>query len=516
MCLFCANTILLADSSTLTPLVGNPKVYQDMRKMMEEHLVAHKDPLDESVKLEELRNPTSAVASTAETPYEVVLEKTGPQSWKASTILGKRNFALVKADSKTSSDIQEAYRQFVIHTYGRDKGKAIVRSLFTDDPHETTILLVCSAKIAGLYRVTGNYINRVYVDPDYRGQGAVDVMIEDIEARVLNGERDKKVRYRVIREHRRANQGYNEGALEKFKQDLGVRSIVRVASARSSSSGAADALKILPYEWHDSDLNMGYFIAELSRLLQIENILEQDKSAFVFSEKVTFDNGVGSAYLQSQAAGNAANQYANAANQGIQYSKDIYGNITNSTLPYQNTGLQANNAINSMLPGQYTNSTGGTSTGNGYLTAQPTMNDLTTLMPNYQFGLQQGMGQFNAGINAAGGAVSGNAIQGGQQFAQDYAGNQLQNAFGNFQANRQNVASNLYNASNIGSTGVQTAANAGTGTSSNVSNMLSSIGNANASATMGSANAQAGGLNNISNYAMLYGMMNKTPTIPAG
>ena len=264
-----------------------------MRKMMEEHLVAHKDPLDESVKLEELRNPTSAVASTAETPYEVVLEKTGPQSWKASTILGKRNFALVKADSKTSSDIQEAYRQFVIHTYGRDKGKAIVRSLFTDDPHETTILLVCSAKIAGLYRVTGNYINRVYVDPDYRGQGAVDVMIEDIEARVLNGERDKKVRYRVIREHRRANQGYNEGALEKFKQDLGVRSIVRVASARSSSSGAADALKILPYEWHDSDLNMGYFIAELSRLLQIENILEQDKSAFVFSEKVTFDNGLG-------------------------------------------------------------------------------------------------------------------------------------------------------------------------------------------------------------------------------
>ena len=120
--------------------------------------------------------------------------------------------------------------------------------------------------------------------------------------------------------------------------------------------------------------------------------------------------GVGSAYLQSQAAGNAASQYANAANQGINYSNQVYGNITQSTLPYQNTGLQANNAINSMLPGQYTNSTGGTSTGNGYLTAQPTMNDLTTLMPNYQFGMTQGMGQFNAGINAAGGAVSGNAI----------------------------------------------------------------------------------------------------------
>ena len=130
-------------------------------------------------------------------------------------------------------------------------------------------------------------------------------------------------------------------------------------------------------------------------------------------------------------------------------------------------------------------------------------------MPNYRFGMEQGYGQLNSQINAGGGLISGNAIQGGQQFAQDYAGNQLQNAFNNYQANRQNVASNLYNASNIGSTGIQTAANAGTNTASNVSNTLSSIGNANASATMGSANAYAGGLNSISNYAMLYGMMNK-------
>ena len=215
---------------------------------------------------------------------------------------------------------------------------------------------------------------------------------------------------------------------------------------------------------------------------------------------------LGSAYMQSQAAGNAASQYANAANQGINYSQGIYNDIKGMAQPYQNTGLQANNAINSMLPGQYTNAQGGTSTGNGYLTAQPTMTDLTSLMPNYQFGLTQGLGQFNSQLNAGGGAVSGNAIQGGQQFAQDYAGNQLQNAFNNYQTNRQNVATNLYNASNIGSTGVQTAANAGTGTASNVSNMLSSIGNAQASATMGSANAYANGLSGISNYAMLYGL----------
>jgi hypothetical protein len=220
--------------------------------------------------------------------------------------------------------------------------------------------------------------------------------------------------------------------------------------------------------------------------------------------------------MSSQAAGNAASQYANAANQGINYSQGIYNNIQGMAQPYLNTGTQANYGLNAMLPGQYTNANGNVQQGSGYLTAQPTMNDLTTLMPNYQFGLTQGLGQFNAGINAGGGAVSGNAIQGGQTFAQDYAGNQLQNAFSNYQANRQNVASNIFNANNVGMNALGTVSNAGTGTASNVSNMLSSIGNAQAAGTMGSANAYTNGLSNISNYAMLYGMnkMNAAPTVP--
>lgn len=224
--------------------------------------------------------------------------------------------------------------------------------------------------------------------------------------------------------------------------------------------------------------------------------------------------GVGSAYLQGEAAKKAANQYANAANQGIQFSQGIYNDIQGMTSGQRELGNQANTAIKSMLPGQYQqyDAEGNPTTlaqGSGYLTAQPSMDDLTRLMPNYQFGLKQGMGQLNAQQNMAGGLIGGNAIQGSQQFAQEYAGNQLQNAFNNYQANRQNVASNLYNASNIGSTGVQTTANAGTGTASNVTNMLSSIGNAQASATMGTANAQANALNSVSNYAMLYGMMNR-------
>ena len=221
--------------------------------------------------------------------------------------------------------------------------------------------------------------------------------------------------------------------------------------------------------------------------------------------------GVGSAYMQSEAAKSAASQYANAANQGIQYSQGVYNDIQGMTSGQRSLGNQANTAIKSMLPGQYQqyDAQGNPTTlaqGSGYLTAQPTMNDLTTLMPNYKFGLDQGMGQFNAGLNASGGAVSGNAIQGGQQFAQDYAGNSLNNAFNQYQANRSNVVSNVNALTGVGQQANQTVANAAAGTSASVSNALSNIGNAQAAGTMGQANAQMSGLNNISNYAMLYGM----------
>ena len=197
--------------------------------------------------------------------------------------------------------------------------------------------------------------------------------------------------------------------------------------------------------------------------------------------------------MQANAAQSAAGQYANAAQQGIQYNKEMYNNVLGQNQPYMNAGQQGVGLYSDLA-------------NSGYLTAQPSMNDLTKLMPNYQFGLSQGMGQFNAGINAGGGAISGNAIQGGQQFAQDYAGNALNNAFNQYQVNRSNVVSNVNALTGVGQQANQTVANAAAGTSANVSNALSSIGNAQASGTMGAANAYASGLNNISNYAMLYGL----------
>jgi hypothetical protein len=199
--------------------------------------------------------------------------------------------------------------------------------------------------------------------------------------------------------------------------------------------------------------------------------------------------------MTSQAAKSAANQYQDSANKGLQYNQQMFDTINAQNQPYRDIGQKGANLYGIMAD-------------NGYLTASPSMDDLTRLMPNYKFGMQQGLGQFNSQVNAAGGAVSGNAIQGGQMFAQDYAGNALNNAMNQYQANRTNVVSNVNALTGVGQNANTTTANAATGASANSTSLLSSIGNAQAQGTMGATNAWTSGLNNISNYAMLYGMKN--------
>jgi hypothetical protein len=205
------------------------------------------------------------------------------------------------------------------------------------------------------------------------------------------------------------------------------------------------------------------------------------------------------AYMQGEAAKDAARQYAAQGERALQYNREMYDKTNLQNAPYRTIGENAANLYNQNL-------------NNGYFTNQPSMDDLTRLMPNYQFGLQQGMGALNSQLNAAGGLVGGNAIQGAQQFAQGYAGTSLADAFNQYQANRSNVASNIGAGVGFGQNANTITANAGTGSATNASNVLSSIGNAQAASTMAAGQAFGNAANSISNYAMLYGLKNQNPT----
>lgn len=67
----------------------------------------------------------------------------------------------------------------------------------------------------------------------------------------------------------------------------------RIGALLNVKETLEEVRKILPKELYENDFKSAEFFAELSRLLQIENILDQDKSTLIFSEKVTFDNGLG-------------------------------------------------------------------------------------------------------------------------------------------------------------------------------------------------------------------------------
>jgi hypothetical protein len=212
---------------------------------------------------------------------------------------------------------------------------------------------------------------------------------------------------------------------------------------------------------------------------------------------------IGGSLISAGASRDAANQYAATGAQGLQYNREMFDKIDAQNADYRLVGENAAGLYNKYL-------------NNGYFTNQPTMNDLTSLMPNYKFGLDQGMGTLNSQINAGGGLIGGNAIQAGNQFSQDYARTSLADAFNQYQVNRSNVASNIGAGVNIGQNANTTTANAATGASANASGMLSSIGNAQASGTMAAGNAMAGGLNSISNYAMLYSLKNPNSIMNTG
>lgn len=198
-------------------------------------------------------------------------------------------------------------------------------------------------------------------------------------------------------------------------------------------------------------------------------------------------------YMQAQAAKDAAGQYAASGERALQYNREMYDKINAQNVDYRLLGEKSAGLYSKYLD-------------NGYFTNQPSMDDLTRLMPNYQFGLSQGIGALNSQLNAAGGLIGGNAIQGANQFAQNYAGTSLADAFNQYQVNRSNVASNLGAGTGIGLNANTITANAGTGSATNASNVLSSIGNAQAASTMAAGQAFGNAANNISNYAMLYGL----------
>jgi len=214
--------------------------------------------------------------------------------------------------------------------------------------------------------------------------------------------------------------------------------------------------------------------------------------------------GTGAAGLYNASATREAMQQAIGAQQAATASSQgTLGNIYNQQLgyqaPYQAAGVGAVNQLAGMTP---------------YLTHQFNAADLQAgLAPNYDFMLQQGQQANQRAANVGGGALGGNALTGLNQFTQNYAGNAYQNAFNNYQSQRQNIYSDLAGIAGIGQTANVGAGAAGTNYGQGTVGLNTGLANAQAANILGQAQVGAGGVTNAANTAFLATLLGQnTPT----
>jgi len=198
----------------------------------------------------------------------------------------------------------------------------------------------------------------------------------------------------------------------------------------------------------------------------------------------------------SLAGSNLTNAYANAQNLGLGNRTDLANINQNAATNMQNL---YNQQVGYQQPYQSIGSQGATGLGANadYFNRQFTNADLNAnLAPNYAFQLQQGQMANQRAGNMGGGALGGNALQGLQKYTQDYAGGAYQNAFNNFNTQRQNIYSNLADMAKIGSSSAGQLAGLGNQYGSNMGSLASNFGsNLTQSYGQGIGAANAYGLN---------------------
>jgi hypothetical protein len=203
----------------------------------------------------------------------------------------------------------------------------------------------------------------------------------------------------------------------------------------------------------------------------------------------------------NKAIANAAGTQAEAGKNVQNVLGGFYDQYAQAQQPYQNLGSGAVQEIQNQAP---------------YFTHQFNAQDLqSNLAPNYDFMLAQGAGANRNLANVGGGLLSGNTLQGLNQFNQNYAGNAYQNAFTNYQNQRQNIYGNLSNAAGMGSTALGNLGTVGSSLARTYGDVTTGLAASQAGATTAQAMNTQNTLGNIGNTALLASMLKpQAPSIP--
>lgn len=136
-----------------------------------------------------------------------------------------------------------------------------------------------------------------------------------------------------------------------------------------------------------------------------------------------------------------------------------------------------------------------------YASADPGANWMKFQDPGYNFRLSEGVKAFDHSAAARGGTLSGNILKGRENYVQDLASEEYNNAFNRYQTIRSNTLNPYLSLAGAGQTSAQAGGNILTNLGSQVGENITGAGNARASGYIGSGNAWNGALGGVANSA---------------
>ena len=196
-----------------------------------------------------------------------------------------------------------------------------------------------------------------------------------------------------------------------------------------------------------------------------------------------------SGYMQGQAAKDAANTMAGGTRYAADINKQMF-DITNANLaPYREAGTTTLKDLLARTP---------------ELTKAYTAEDFAKgIDPGYQFRLAQGQKALENQYNRGGGLVSGNVMQGMQDYTQGQASQEFGAAFGRNAATQTNIFNRLKSIADMGLGAAGTTANAATSAGESMGSAAIAGAQAQGAGQIGQAKAYGNTLTGMANYATM-------------
>jgi hypothetical protein len=207
-------------------------------------------------------------------------------------------------------------------------------------------------------------------------------------------------------------------------------------------------------------------------------------------------------YMASQGAQSAADAQARSAKKAQELQREMWLKNLELNAPFRAAGLKAQNSLLDYLG--LSGRTGAEGYGEG---AQSFTMDKFKADPGYAFRMSEGLKALDANAAARGGLISGNALRAAEDYGQNAASGEYQNAFNRYYAERNAKLNPLQSLLGVGQSASQALGSAGQNYATNAGGDIMAGGAARASGYLGGANAWNQALGGVGN-ALSRGMVN--------